>query len=100
MRISHYTPWVGGINCFNFVNGECVSKMSNGERWQDWMNKAIACPPEIPFESKIIVDNIEWICKDRGGAITYDGYAYWIDQLTASPQYSYGQVVEAILIEP
>lgn len=77
-----------------------MSKMSNGERWQDWMDKAIACPFEIPFETKIVIEDREWICKDRGGAIYYDGYAYWVDQLTESPEYSFGEIVEAKMILP
>lgn len=98
--MSHYEPWLGGTNCSNFVNGECVSKMSNGERWQDYIDVAIACPIELEFGTKIIIGDKTWICMDRGGAIVYDGYAYWIDQLTATPEYAYGQVVEAIVIEP
>lgn len=100
VKVSHYTPWTGGVNCARFVNGECLSKMSNGQPWQDWIDKAIACPAEIPFESIIVVDGQEWICKDRGGAIVYTGNAYWIDMLTASPQYKYGQEVDATIIYP
>lgn len=74
--------------------------MANGEAWQDWMDKAIACPPELPFETKIIVNGREWICKDRGGAIVREGDTYWIDQLTANPEYEYGAVVEAKIIYP
>lgn len=71
--------------------------MANGQRWQDWVGKAIACPPEFPFETIVMIDGKEWICKDRGGAIVYDGNAFWIDQLLENPQYAFGEMVEAIV---
>lgn len=64
------------------------------------MDIAIACPVELEFGTKIIVEGREWVCLDRGGAIVYDGYAYWIDQLTASPEYPFGTIVEATMVEP
>ena len=99
--MSWYNPALGGVNCSVFSNGTCISKLANGESWQDWMNKnIIACPIELSFGTQIKIDKIVYICKDRGGAITYDGQHYWVDVLTDSPTYSYGQVVEAILINP
>jgi len=91
---------LGGINCANFIGGECVSKMSSGKRWQDYMDVAAACPVELDFGTKIIVEGKEWVCLDRGGAIIYDGYAYWIDQLTANPEYPFGTIIEAVMIRP
>ena len=98
VKISHYNPALGGVNCLSFIDGECVSRMANGERWQDWMDKAIACPVEIPFETKIMIGDEVWICKDRGGAIVFDGETYWIDQLTEIPKYRFGEVIEAYII--
>ena len=100
VRISHYEPWLGGINCFNFVNGECLSKMSSGKRWQDYIDVAIACPVELEFGTKIIIEGREWVCLDRGGAIIYQDGAYWIDELTYNPTHSFGAVVDAIMFEP
>ena len=33
VRISHYWPPLGGTNCLNYKNGECVSRMANGDRY-------------------------------------------------------------------
>lgn len=74
--------------------------MSSGHRWQDYVDYAIACPKELPFGTKIIVDGKEWECMDRGSAIVFDGQSYWIDQLTGNPQYPFGTVVEAKMILP
>lgn len=74
--------------------------MSSGLRWQDYMDYAIACPIELEFGTKIMIGNKVWECLDRGSAIVYDGYVYWVDQLTANPEYEFGEVVEAIIIEP
>lgn len=100
IKISHYNPFVGGVNCLTFVDGECISTMANGERWQDWMGKAIACPHQLPFETRIVIDGKEWICKDRGNLIVFDSYAYWIDQLTENPEYDFGTLKEAIMYRP
>jgi hypothetical protein len=73
--------------------------MSNGERWQDWINKnVIACPLELPFETKIKIDGEIYTCKDRGSAIVYDGNAYWVDVLTDNPKYRYGEIISARII--
>ena len=74
--------------------------MSNGERWQDWINKnVIACPKELPFETKIKIEGVIYTCKDRGGAIIYDWNAYWVDILTDTPKYPYGKVILAEIIK-
>ena len=94
---------MGGVNCASFVNGECVSRMANGERWQDYWGKddTIACPRELPFGTQIMLDENIYTCRDRGGkiVITENG-EYWIDILTSSPPYSYGTVREAFIINP
>lgn len=103
VKISHYNPALGGPNCARFVNGECISKMSNGERWQDYIEdeRTIACPMEVPFGSNIYLDYVEYTCRDRGGAIviTYEGY-YWIDILADRVPYSYGELRDAYLYIP
>ena len=98
VKISHYNPSLGGPNCARFVNGECLSKMSNGERWQDYMgnNDTIACPVELPFGTKINFGGDVFTCRDRGGGIviTSEGY-YWIEILAESVPYKYGELREA-----
>lgn len=65
------------------------------------MNKnVVACPQEIAFETKIKIRDKVYVCKDRGGSIIYDGNAYWVDVLTDVPEYRYGEVVEALLVDP
>lgn len=73
--------------------------MASGMRWEDYVERAIACPPEFPFGTKIIVDGKEWICLDRGGKITFDANAnaYWIDFLTHTPAHAYGEIIEGII---
>ena len=100
VKISHYDPSLGGVNCLTFVNGECISPMANGQDWKKWVEKAIACPAELPFETKIVITGREWICKDRGGAVVYDGMAFWVDMLTPTPEYAYGTTVEAMAYIP
>jgi hypothetical protein len=92
-----------GSNCARFVNGECMSKMSSGERWQVHNDQAAACPPEWDFGTRFRTpDGREWVCLDRGGAIRcgytpywmeYDGLA-WADLLTSTPGFSFRQVAE------
>ena len=94
-----YNPSLLGVNCAVVSGGECISKMSNGERWQDWIDRnVIACPLELTFGTQIELDGVIYTCKDRGGAIVYDGYAYWIDILATSIPYKYGDVREALLL--
>jgi len=101
-KISHYDPSLGGINCLNFVNGECVSPMANGEDWKDWIgkNNTIACPIELEFGTEIIIEGSKYTCRDRGGMIVYENGYFWIDILTKNPKYAYGTVIEAMAYIP
>lgn len=100
IRASHYNPALGGVNCSRFVNGVCTSHMASGLRWQDYMNYAVACPPEWEFHTKLIVAGKTWECLDRGGAIKFvDGIA-WVDFLQEKADYPYGQIIDAILVYP
>lgn len=75
VRITHYYPPYGGLNCFNFVDDYCISPMYSGKRWEDWMGRAMACPERFPIGSIIGVDpygggTYLWFpCLDRGGMI-------------------------------
>jgi len=75
--------------------------MTNGEAWEDWVDIAVACPPEWPFETQVVIDGRTWICKDQGGAIIYeeDGIP-WIDMLTEYALYPHKTIVEAQIIPP
>jgi len=99
LKVSHYWPELGGVNCGNFQNGECTSKMANGERWQDWVGVAMACPKELEFGTKIKIGERVWVCKDRGSKIVKDGEAYWVDMLTPYSLANYDTVVVGEIVE-
>lgn len=101
MKISHYDPALGGVNCARFINGECVSKMANGERWQDYYysNDTIACPSELPFDTVLVIFGKEYTCRDRGGAIVENGGVYWIDILGKDAIVPFGTIVDAYIKE-
>lgn len=98
VRTSHYWPPLGGPNCARFENGECVSRMSSGEAWQDWAERAIACPTEWEFGTRLDVAGREWVCMDRGGAIVIEDGIAWVDMLTPIGLFPHGTVLEATLV--
>ncbi len=102
VRLSHYWPPLGGVNCARFVAGECVSRMASGEPWQAWVGRAAACPATWPFGTVIILPGGErFECQDRGGKIVVgpDGIA-WIDLLVEVPPVPFGSIVTARVIWP
>lgn len=104
VRLSHYKPWLGGVNCSRFVAGQCVSRMASGEPWQDWLNRGAACPIEWAFGTVIVLQpgGETFVCLDRGGAIVTgaDGIA-WVDLLLAGqPPMPYGAITEATVYFP
>jgi hypothetical protein len=100
VKISHYNPDLGGVNCGNWYDGGCQSHLAGGGRWQDYIDEGqtIACPMSVPFGSEVYLDNIKYTCRDRGGAIviTPEGY-YWIDILEKHASYPFGTVKDAWL---
>lgn len=90
IKYSWYWPPLCGKNCAKCVDGKCVSRMANGERWQDFIGYAVACPPEWPFGTRVTLDGKTWVCKDRGGMIVGN----WVDFLTETPAYVYGTLVK------
>lgn len=99
-KVSHYDPSLGGLNCLTFVDGKCVSKLANGESWEDNFKKdVIACPREWKFGTKIKIYERIYTCKDRGSRIIKtDSGEFWIDILTDSPLVPYGQEVLAEIL--
>jgi hypothetical protein len=96
VKVSHYDPSLLGVNCSNVVNGICVSHMASGKSWEEWMDKAAACPFEWDFGTRFrLPDGRIFECQDRGGAIRYgsDGRTF-VDLLTRDPGYKFGEVVE------
>ena len=75
--------------------------MANGEDWRNYIdtNDTIACPRELEFGTRIMLDNNIYTCRDRGGAIVItENGEYWIDILGKEVPYSYGEVKEAEII--
>ena len=98
-KLSWYWPPLLGPNCAVSNNGECVSRMASGRSWQKWVDQAVACPEEYPFGTEFVIDGKEWICLDRGGAITrINDNLIWLDMLTKKPQYAFGAVVDVSVI--
>lgn len=98
-KISWYWPPLLGPNCARAKNGECVSHMASGEPWENWVDRAVACPKEYPFGTIFIIDGRRWVCMDRGGAIVrVNDNTIWLDMLTRRPLYRYGTVVDVTII--
>ena len=93
IRYSHYWPPLGGPNCSNFVGGKCISNMASGKPWADYVDLAVACPPEWPFGRQVIFEGRTYTCLDRGGMIKYVNGIPWIDFLTPKAAYPYGSVI-------
>ena len=93
IRYSHYWPPLGGPNCSNFVAGKCISNMASGKPWADYVDLAVACPPEWPFGRQVIFEGNTYTCLDRGGKIKYVEGIPWIDFLTPKAAYPYGSII-------
>lgn len=93
---SRYWPPLGGTNCSHFVEGQCLSRMASGYRWQDWVGIAAACPPEWPFGTQVVLNDRTWICLDRGGKVKNN----WVDFLSPSSEYRYGSTVTVTVFLP
>lgn len=98
VRVSHYNPSLGGPNCSNFVNGQCIASMASGRPWKPYFNKAFACVPEWNFGTELYIFGQKFVCWDRGGKIKTVGGVPWVDLLTASAPVPYGTVVDAVVV--
>ncbi len=102
---SWYWPNLGGTNCSyfgatpawaltefplaNHSSGWCLSRMSSGNRWEDYVGRAIACPQSYPFGTKVYAFGREYLCLDHGGGIVSTPDGDWFDFLTPHPQMAY-----------
>ena len=69
--------------------------MASGEKWEDWVGRAAACPREWPFDTEIVLEGQErFLCKDRGGAIKYVDGIPWIDLLVKEPPVPFGTILD------
>lgn len=76
--------------------------MANGEDWRTYwgLNNTIACPSELPFGTKIMLEDKIYTCRDRGGMIVKTpNEEYWIDILAKDVPYYYGEVRTAYIVE-
>lgn len=94
-KISHYWPPLGGVNCAQFVGGKCISRMASGLPWEEWVGRAAACPPELPFGATVELPGGEiFYCLDRGSkVVTTAAGELWIDLLLESAPVPYGTVM-------
>ncbi|HVN55223.1 MAG TPA: hypothetical protein VMT46_12895 [Anaerolineaceae bacterium] len=76
-HLSFYWPPLGNINC----DYEC-EHIANGDVWQKWVGKGVACPTRYPLGTIFVIMGDEWECVDRGEAIVIkkDG-SIWLDML-------------------
>jgi len=99
IKISRYDPElcpVSPTNCFDCSGGYCQSSMSNGERWEDNYEIAIACDQSWPYYTVVEIDGQLWYCKDHGGKIVQSRPGvYWVDQLSRTGHYPHGFEMEA-----
>lgn len=101
-KISHYVPWFGGPNCANFKDGRCLSRMASGLPWQNFVSRAVACPKDYPFWTRVYAFGQEWICLDRGGKIVREGSLIWLDFLAnpAPENTPYGEIRTVYVVFP
>lgn len=45
VKFTHYEPWLGSINCWDFHDDYCWSKMAADVAWEPFIGIAAACPP-------------------------------------------------------
>lgn len=75
VRVTHYWPPDGGMNCFDFRDGYCVSAMASGLRWENYIGLAVACPMEWPFGSWVEIQGMgSYNCLDRGSMVCNEEY--------------------------
>ena len=122
--VSYYVPlWDGekhggdGPNCGSYSMGPlpdyaanypyaekrlgwCISRMSSGKMWEEYMGYAVACPDDLDFGTKIYAFGREWMCLDRGGLIYKEGETYRIDFLTPNSPAPFASQHQAYMVKP
>lgn len=102
VKVSHYWPPLGGVNCFRFVAGQCLSPTASGEPWQNWVGTGAACVRDWPFGTTFTLPGGErFTCVDRGGAIKVgpDGLP-WVDLLVKVAPVPFGTPVDVRVVFP
>ena len=79
--VTHYNPRLGGLNCWRFVDGRCVSKTYSGVPWEYVEGISAACPWSWELFSTFIINDRAFICLDRGSMMCKDGICH-VDILT------------------
>lgn len=103
IRYSYYQPWLAGEeHCPDWceVTKTCVATFADGDSWEEWVEQAVACPPEWPFGTQVVFDEQTWICKDRGAQIRYVNDVPWVDFLTETPAHEFGDILTVTVIYP
>ena len=98
VRYSHYWPPLLGTNCGQAQDGVCISRTASGERWEDWIGRGIACPPEWEFGRQIRAFGQLWTCVDRGPAVRYVDGVPFLDFLSPRPHRGYGELLGVELV--
>jgi hypothetical protein len=82
LNVRSYNPFLGGLSCWLFKDGRCMSETASGVKWQSVMNISAACPYEWPFGTIVSNKFGYFICLDRGGMINCNSGVCFIDILT------------------
>jgi hypothetical protein len=92
---SHYWPPYGGVNGGSHV--------ANGDLAADWQGKGIACPPDWPLGTQVMLEDepgIVWMCVDRGPLVTYTRNGYPIlDFMERDARYAHKTPVTVYVVE-
>lgn len=75
IKVSHYNPMAGPINCWDYdpKNSYCYSPTQPGIRWKGLWGLGAACPVDWPFGTWVVIPQVgAFICLDRGGSIVCD----------------------------
>ncbi len=75
VRLSHYVPNEGPLNCFDFEekNSYCYSPTSSMIPWKSVWGFGAACPGEWKFGTWVNIPNVgAFICLDHGDSIVCD----------------------------
>lgn len=75
IRLTHYDPMKGPINCFDYHDNYCWSTMSSGLPWKSFFGLAAACPQGWPMGAWVDIEKVgRFICLDHGGMVVCSDY--------------------------